>query len=135
MGSHQAGAVLFTVNLQMLAHFYEQVVGMRVVKTAPDHVVLEKGAFRLTVHQIPEQYAKSIVIASPPVVRESTAIKLSFRVDDISHSRQSAASLGGIVYGTEREWSNEGTTTCDGFDPDGNVFQLFQSTERASNAH
>jgi hypothetical protein len=80
------------------------------------------------VHQIPEQYSKNIVITVPPVVRESGAIKLSFRVDSISRSRQTAAELGGHVYGAEREWSNGEATTCDGYDPDGNVFQLFQLT-------
>ena len=126
MNSQQVGAVLFTVNLQRLAHFYEQVVGMHVVKTASDHVVLEIGSFRLTVHQIPEQYAKDIVITSPPAVRESGSTKLSFRVDSISRSRQEAAKLGGLVYGPEREWRNDEATTCDGYDSDGNVFQLFQ---------
>ena len=125
---HQVGAVLFTVRLSHLADFYGQVAGLHVVKTAPDHVVLEIGTFRLTVHQIPEQYSKNIVIASPPVVRESGATKLSFRVDSISRSRQTAATLGGLVYGPDREWSNDGTTICDGYDPDGNVFQLFQVT-------
>jgi predicted enzyme related to lactoylglutathione lyase len=78
------------------------------------------------VHQIPEQYAKNIVINVPPVVRETGAIKLTFRVDSISRSRQTAAELGGLVYGPDREWINDGTRTCDGYDPDGNVFQLFQ---------
>ena len=125
---HQAGAVLFTVHLKQLAHFYEHVVGMRVVKTASDHVVLEIGTFRLTVHQVAEQYANNIVITSPPVVRESAATKLSFRVDSISRARQSAAELGGLVYGSEREWDNDGSRTCDGYDSDGNVFQVFQLT-------
>jgi uridine kinase/predicted enzyme related to lactoylglutathione lyase len=127
MGRHEAGAVLFTVNLRKLANFYEQVIGMHVVKTATDHVVLEVGTFRLTLHQIPEQYAKSIVISATPVVRENAAIKLSFRVKDISRSRRTASELGGLVNGPDREWSNEEATTCDGHDPDGNVFQLFQA--------
>jgi predicted enzyme related to lactoylglutathione lyase len=125
---HQAGAVLFTVNMKQLANFYERVVGMRVVKTASDHVVLEIGTFHLTVNQVPEQYANNIVITSPPVVRDSGATKLSFRVDRISRSRQTAVELGGLVYGSEREWDNDGTRVCDGWDPDGNVFQVFQMT-------
>ena len=126
MNSQQAGAVLFTVDLRRLAHFYEQVVGMHIVKSDSDHVVLEVGRFRLTVHQIPEQYAKNIAIKVPPVVRETAAMKLSFHVESISHSRHTAAKLGGLVYGPEREWSNDEATTCDGYDPDGTVFQLFQ---------
>ena len=123
---HQAGAVLFTVRLDPVAHFYEQVVGMRIVKTASDHIVLETGMFRLTVHQIPEQYAKNIMIASPPAIRDSGATKLSFRVDSIPQSRRTAAELGGLVYGPEREWIDGETTTCDGYDSDGNVFQVFE---------
>lgn len=134
MDSHDVGAVLFTVNLRKLTHFYEQVVGMNVAKEASDHVVLESETFRLTVHRIPEQYAKSIVTTSPPVVRENSAIKLSFRIKDISRSRQTPSELGGLVYGPEREWSDLETTTCDGYDPDGNVFQLFQATERSKHA-
>lgn len=128
---YQTGAVLFTVRMNPLAHFYEQVVGMHVVKTASDHVVLVIGEFRLTVHQIPEQYAKGVVISSPPAVRESGATKLSFRVDSISQSRQTAAELGGRLYGPEREWTDDGARVCDGYDPDGNVFQLFQETSAA----
>jgi predicted enzyme related to lactoylglutathione lyase len=124
----QVGSVLFTINLQRLAHFYEKIVGMNIVKSDSHHVVLEVGTFHLTVHQIPEQYAKNIVITVPPAVRESGAIKLSFRVDSISRSRQMAPELGGHVYGPEREWDNEETTSCDGYDSDGNVFQLFQVT-------
>jgi len=129
MGSHHAGAVLFTVNLRKLAHFYEQVVGMHPVKTASDHVVLDIEGFRLTVHQIPESYAKSIVITTPPFVRENAAIKLSFRVRDLSRARQTASELGGFMNGPDREWSDDAATTCNGHDPDGNVFQLFQAEE------
>jgi hypothetical protein len=134
MESHDVGAVLFTVNLRKLTHFNEQVVGMNVVKEASDHVAFESETFRLTVHEIPEQFAKSIVTTSPPVVREDSAIKLTFRIKDISRSRQTASELSGLVYVQEREWSNEEATTCDGYDRDGNVFQLFQATERSKHA-
>jgi predicted enzyme related to lactoylglutathione lyase len=126
MTNHSTGAVLFTVNLHAIARFYEQVAGMRVLRTEADHIRLELGSFRLTVHQIPERYAKNIVIKVPPVVREMTAIKLAFQVESISRSRALASELGGSVYGPDREWKYEGMTVCDGYDSDGNVFQLFQ---------
>jgi predicted enzyme related to lactoylglutathione lyase len=53
-------------------------------------------------------------------------VKLSFRVDSIARAREAAAGLGGAVYGPDREWVDEAATVCDGYDPDGNVFQLFQ---------
>ena len=123
---HKTGAVLFTINLQSLATFYERVVDMRVLHTEDDHIRLEAGSFRLTVHQIPERYAKNITIEKPPVVREATAIKLAFRVKDIAKARETAAQLGGLIYSSDREWQHDGSTICDGYDSDGNVFQLWQ---------
>src|SRR5262249_45465517 len=99
---------------------------MEPFRTEADHIRLEVGSFRLTVHQIPERYAKNIVIKVPPVVREVSAIKLAFQVESIAHCRELAAKLGGCVYDPDREWTYESMTVCDGWDPDGNVFQLFQ---------
>ena len=126
MSHQQTGAVLFTINLRRLAEFYEQVAGLRVRRAEDDHIVLENESFRLIVHQIPERYAKNIVITVPPQVREISSIKLSFPVDSISTAREVAARLGGCVYGSEREWTYESATVCDGWDSDGNVFQLSQ---------
>jgi predicted enzyme related to lactoylglutathione lyase len=126
---HETGAVLFTVNLKSLATFYERVVGMRVATTADDHISLETGSFRLTVHAIPERHAKNIKIKTPPVIREAAAVKMAFRVKDIAQARAIAAQLGGAVYADDREWRYEGNTICDGYDPDGNVFQLWQGRQ------
>lgn len=127
LSKHQAGAVLFTIHLRALASFYERVAGMTTFRTEDDHIRLEKGLFRLTVHKIPQRYAKKIKITTPPTVRENSAVKLAFQVPDIAEARQVAAELGGAVYPPEREWHYEGMTVCDGYDPDGNVFQLFTS--------
>jgi predicted enzyme related to lactoylglutathione lyase len=122
-----AAAVLFTINLRSLAHFYERVADMRVIRTEDDHIGLETGSFRLTIHQIPERHAKSITIATPPVVREGGALKLALPVQDIAQARETAVQLGGMIYGREREWFYEGSTICDGYDPDGNVFSAFHA--------
>ena len=126
MSNEHTAAVLFTINLKPIAQFYERVVGMHLRKSGDDHIVLEKNAFRLVVHQIPEPYAQAIVICAPPKVREASAIKLCFAVTSISRSREIAGGLGGCVYPPDREWEYDGTTVCDGWDPDGNPFQLFQ---------
>ena len=130
MTSYDAAAVLFTVNMRLLATFYERVAQMNVLRTEDDHIGLETGSFRLTIHQIPERYAKGITITTPPAVRESSALKLALPIDDIAKAREAAAQLGGMVYAQDREWTYEGSTVCDGYDPDGNVFQLF--TRRTS---
>jgi predicted enzyme related to lactoylglutathione lyase len=123
--SEQVAAVLFTINVARLATFYEHVIGMERRAAHDDHVVLEQGVFRLTVHGIPAQYAKGITIATPPAVRESSALKLSFRVTSIVDARETAARFGGCIYEPDREWRDHAKTLCDGWDPDGNVFQVF----------
>ena len=65
MNQYETGAVLFTTNLKSLANFYERVMGMKVTKTEDDHIRLELGSFRLTVHAIPKHYAKNVVIKTP----------------------------------------------------------------------
>ena len=127
LSKHEAGAVLFTIHLGSLATFYERVAGMNPFRTEDDHIRLEKGRFRLTVHKIPQRYARKVKVTTPPTVRENSAVKLAFQVADIAQARQIAAQLGGAVYPPEREWHYEGMTVCDGYDPDGNVFQLFTS--------
>lgn len=123
---HSAGAVLFTINLASMARFYERVMGGKVIASGDDHIRLEMDSFRLTVHQIPERYARNITIKTPPTVRTAGAVKLAFRVKSIEEARAAAAELGGAVYPPDREWQYEGVTICDGYDSDGNVFQLWQ---------
>jgi predicted enzyme related to lactoylglutathione lyase len=128
MNNHEAGAVLFTINLISLADFYERVAGMARVRTEADHIVLVKGRFQLSVHQIPEPYASNIKITIPPAVRETSAVKLAFHVADIERARQTANQFGGAIHPPEREWHYEGMKVCDGHDPDGNQFQIFTSS-------
>lgn len=123
--TEQVAAVLFTIDVARLATFYEHVIGMERRVVHDDHVVLEQGVFRLTVHGIPARYAKGITIATPPAVRESSALKLSFKVDSISAARGVAPRLGGCIYQPDRESHVGKKSLCDGWDPDGNVFQVF----------
>jgi predicted enzyme related to lactoylglutathione lyase len=126
MSTPHYAAVLFAKDHRVLASFYREVAGLRDAGGDADHVKLASDAFELVVHRIPERYAKHIVIATPPVVREMTAIKLCFPCPDLAHAREIAARLGGSLYGTEREWRSDSAIVCDGYDPEGNVFQLFQ---------
>jgi predicted enzyme related to lactoylglutathione lyase len=119
-------AVLFAKDHRILARFYLEVAGLRDAGGGADHVKLVTDSFELVVHQIPERYAKNISISTPPVVREMTAIKLCFPCADLARARETAARLGGSLYGTEREWRSDSATVCDGYDPEGNVFQLLQ---------
>ncbi|MFL6575221.1 MAG: hypothetical protein ACJ8MR_01275 [Povalibacter sp.] len=130
MGKVHAGAVLFTTRMDLLADFYQHVLELSVRKRTQEYVVLESRTFSLTLHLIPEQHAKHIRLESPPRIRQVSAIKLSLPVASIARSREQASHFSGCVYQPDQEWTYEGTRVCDGWDPDGNVFQIFETAHR-----
>lgn len=132
MNELHGGVVLYAKDAKLVAQFYGHVANMRVRRTEGDYVLLETGSFQLVVLQIPERLAKTITLESPPVRRESAAIKPILYVENIAESREAASKFGGSLNGAEREWAFDGSIVCDGSDPEGNVYQLRQrqSAER-----
>jgi predicted enzyme related to lactoylglutathione lyase len=125
-GSLAGGAVVYAKNAPALAAFYASVAGLTQVHAESDHVVLEASGFQLVVLAVPAHIAASIHISSPPRRRENTPIKLVFAVSSLAASRATAQRLGGELNAAEREWEFQGARVCDGFDPEGNVFQVRQ---------
>jgi predicted enzyme related to lactoylglutathione lyase len=124
--SHQptVGAVLYAKHVEGVSSFYVECCGLQVAHSEDDHIVLESPAFQLVILAIPESIAASIAIATPPVRREGTPIKLAFHVESIDAVRKAAKNLGGELNGPAREWRYQGSTVCDGHDPEGNVVQF-----------
>jgi predicted enzyme related to lactoylglutathione lyase len=131
----RAGAVLYAKELDRVAAFYRAVLGFAAVDRDAEHVRLEAHAFQLVVLQMPSQVAAGIELAVPPVPRADTAIKLVFVVPSISQARASAPGFGGSVKGAGSEWSFDGCTVCDGFDPEGNIFQLREAAVSGNDDH
>ena len=123
-----ASAVLFTTSMASVASFYEHVAGLRRSSAGDDHIVLMNDGFRLIVHRIPEPDAHGVTVSTPPEVRMDAAVKLALPVASLANARAAAARFGGAVHGAEQEWHYESAVVCDGWDPDGNVFQLVQET-------
>jgi len=121
------GAVIFAKNAENIADFYEQLFGLMVKHREQDKVVLESESFILVIHAIPSHIAENIHIKSPPKKREDTPIKLFLPVVSISDARITASSLGGGLLSADAEWSMAGFRACDGYDPEGNVFQVRES--------
>lgn len=119
-----AAAVLYAKDIAKVGHFYANVAGLRLAHEEQDHLVLESDAFQLVVVAIPGKRAASIHIAEPPQRRENTAIKLVFPVASLAAARAAAASHGGQLNSTSREWVFQDTRVCDGHDPEGNVVQF-----------
>jgi catechol 2,3-dioxygenase-like lactoylglutathione lyase family enzyme len=120
-------AVIFAKDVQRLADFYRQVIGMQQILADDAHIVLDQAGFQLVIHGMPQPIADSITISSPPEVREETPIKICHPVVRIAAARAIAAELGGLIAPVDREWSATGFRACDGYDPEGNVFQVRES--------
>lgn len=125
------GAVLYAKDMARVAAFYEQVCGLTAAGGDKTHVALQAAGSLLVVHAIARAYAKDIVITQPPQRREDTPIKPVFGVPSLAAARAYAAALGGVLDPVAREWTytrqGSARTMCDGHDPEGNVFQLWQA--------
>ena len=119
-----AGAIVYAKDIARLSQFYAAVAGLEIVHEVADHVVLESETHELVVVAIPAAIAARIVISTPPVRREDTALKLSFLVDSLAEARSAARAAGGDLNPPEKEWDFQGLRVCDGCDPEGNMIQL-----------
>ena len=120
------GAVLYAKEPARLAAFYAAVTGIELEMIENGFTVLGAKPSQLVIVRIPKRIAENIDIATPTEVREDTPVKIVFGVDDIARARKCATELGGAVKAAEHEWAFEGARVCDGYDPEGNVFQLRQ---------
>lgn len=109
-----------------LARFYSVVASMAVLHEDDAHVVLETEGFQLVIHALRGEPDPSGTTGGP-AIREDSYIKVCLPVERIAAARNLAQSLGGGLQPPEREWEARGFRACDGFDPEGNVFQLRQA--------
>jgi len=117
--------VIFAVNVKSMADFYQAVTGFSADPRPGDStkdIRLGKGDEELLIHSIPPRIAKTIVIETPPLAREESAMKPIFDVDSLSSALEQVTLRGGLV--TERTFTLDGLTRHDIVDPEGNVVQL-----------
>ena len=124
------GAVVYVKDLLLTSLFYRHTLNFLPSQTESDFIVLKKGNFDLILVKTPAEIAAKIKISSPPKQREDTPIKVVFQVDDIAKSRSIASQYGGHVYSKEKEWNFQNFLVCDGYDPEGNIFQLRQTNQK-----
>ena len=124
-GPAQAGLFLYAKDLERLVDFYESILAMSRLHASEDMVVLQSQGVQLIVHRIPAHIAAEIEIASPPILREESAMKFFFTISSIDGVRPVAAELGGMILGTIHQ--GPGFHVCNAYDPEGNIFQVRQS--------
>ena len=119
-------AAVYAKDAGRLAAFYAEAVGLDRIEHGAGFVLLASSGIELAIVQAPPAVAEAIVVAEPPVVREDTPVKLSFLVDDVEAVRPVVARLGGGLAAPDAAWSWRRQLHLDGWDPEGNVFQLRQ---------
>ena len=128
-GPARAGALIFAKDAERLADFYCGLLAMKRIHARPELLVLQSPDLQLVIHAIPAHIAQTFEITAPPEPREETAIKLFFTVSGIARAREAVARLGGVVH--DQVWQGSGFAACDAIDPEGNIFQIRESTSAA----
>mgnify|MGYP000550041455 CR=1 FL=1 len=116
------GTLIYAKDLAMLATFYRRLLSMSEVHASDELVVLRSADGELIVHQIPSHIAGTIVVESPPILREETAIKPFFSVASFAEAQAQASTMGGALFGPQYE--GPGFRITNAYDPEGNIIQL-----------
>jgi predicted enzyme related to lactoylglutathione lyase len=125
-GPAKAGLFIYAKDRERLTKFYQSILGMTRLFDSDELAVLQSQELQLIVHAIPAQIASTIVITAPPQRREDSALKFFFTVPSIDDARTLASTLGGEVY--HDLWEGPGFRVCNAIDPEGNVFQVRESS-------
>ena len=119
-------AVLFAKDLNRVATFYSEAIGMERGQAGEHHAVLKRSGFELIIHQIPVHISAGIEIERPPIRREGGAVRLDYPVESMESSRSLAKSMGGDIDEVPPSWAERDTNFFLGMDPEGNVFGVSQ---------
>ncbi|MBP6186910.1 MAG: hypothetical protein KA421_04045 [Rhodoluna sp.] len=114
--------VLWAEEFQGAAKFYAALLSAEISDQSADFVRISSDQNQILLHSVPEDYREGVSV--PPVIREEAALKPVYQVQSIAAAREAVAGMAGQVLSADREQSYAATRYCDGFDPDGNVFQL-----------
>jgi catechol 2,3-dioxygenase-like lactoylglutathione lyase family enzyme len=121
-GHAMTSIVLWVENLAAAKTFYQELLSAPVLDDSATFVRVASPANEVLLHLVPEQYREGI--ATPPDIRELASMKPIFSVTSIAEARMAVADLAGEVYSADTEQVYAGSRYCDGFDTEGNVFQV-----------
>ena len=115
--------VLWADNFDEMAEFYRLLLNANFEHKSGDFVSIVSETNEVLLHRVPAEWASAISV--PPVLREENPLKPCFEVASIEEARSAVSKTNGQVFAPDREQTHGQKTYCDGFDPEGNVIQLF----------
>ena len=104
--------------------FYTKLFGFSIRELTDKFAALEKEQTELV--SLKTEISTNLIKAERQIKRrESTPIKSVFFVNEpVEKIRDLAQSLGGGFKESKSEWKFNGYVVCDGWDPEGNIFQV-----------
>ncbi len=123
-GPARTGVLVYAVDVERMATFYQRVLDAVVLHADAEHRVLQSADTQLIIHAIAPPYRDAITIATPAVPRETQAIKPFFTVARLDQAEQTAVAAGGQVWGPR--WPGPGMQVSNVCDPEGNIIHLRQ---------
>jgi hypothetical protein len=118
---------MFCAAHDTLLAFYRDGLQLRVLHHEDSHSVLDASGLLLVVHPLSETVLPRPQQGMAIKRKSDVAIKLMLRVTSIAEVRARAQALGGVVDPATEEWQWEARRCCKGHDPEGNVFEVFES--------
>ena len=116
-------SLIFVQNLDLLKSFYVDILQLEAVEEfKSEWVLLKAGNCCIGLHKIDEQYLKD----KKGTDKYETNTKIVFEIeDDITHVREYLVGKN-VKLNEVKAFENYDFFTCDGEDPEGNIFQLKQ---------
>ncbi len=120
----QSGLVIYAKDHRKVATFYETILGLTQRHCDDEYVKLEASGLQIVVLKLPVAQRDKVELKTPLERRSNTAMKPVFFVKDIETHRDKVIAKGGGLNPADRIWQFDQMNVCDGFDCEGNVFQL-----------
>lgn len=114
--------VLWADKFAETAEFYQRLLGAEQLDSSEEFVRIANQKHEILLHRVPAQWASEIQI--PPKLREDNPLKPVFEVASIEIARKAVSETHGSVFDQSTEQTYSNRKYCDGFDPEGNIFQL-----------
>ena len=117
--------ILYVQDVDRLATFYQQALGLPVVEEIKgEWAVLNAGPCQLALHRVGEAYR----VADPASWQVESNAKLVMTVDRPLAELCAELTARGVPMGEMKSYPPLTGRLCDGKDPEGNVFQLAEAT-------
>jgi predicted enzyme related to lactoylglutathione lyase len=116
--------VVYAKDIGKVAAFYQRTLCLALIEADPGFVLVGDAHLEIAVVRMSETRARETQVSRPPQVREDTALKFSFLVDDFARVHREAVAAGGGTKRVAAAWSWRGQLHLDGYDPEGNVVQF-----------